>query len=97
MDYDPGTTIEVKMHDGPTIQLKKLERNYDPTNKEAAMSLLSEAEAKQEFITGLLYINQSRATLQDVLKLPETPLVQIAEEQLRPSANLLEQAMAELM
>ncbi len=96
VDYEEGSTIEVKMHDGPTIQLKKLDREYDPTNKIAAMSLLSEAEEKQEFITGLIYINQSRPTLQKVLDLPETPLVHLSEEQLRPSKEALGKVMAEL-
>ena len=31
------------MHDGPAIKLKKLDREYDPTNKWRAMELLEEA------------------------------------------------------
>ena len=61
VDYEPGSEQIVKMHDGPTIKLKKLDRDYDPTNKWRALELLEEARAKQEFLTGLLYINESRA------------------------------------
>ena len=30
VDYDPGTTQEVKMHDGSRLLLKKLDESYDP-------------------------------------------------------------------
>src|SRR5215218_6484411 len=57
VDYEPGSEQIVKMHDGPTIKLKKIDRDYDPTNKWRALELLEEARAKQQFLTGLLYIN----------------------------------------
>ena len=94
VDYEPGTTMSVKMHDGPTIQLKKLDREYDPTDRTGAMNLLTEAEEKQEFITGLIYINESRGTLQDVLRLPQTPLAQLSEQQLRPPREALDKVIA---
>lgn len=97
VDYEPGSQIQVKMHDGPTIQLKKLDRDYDPTDKLQAIHLLAEAEEKREFITGLIYINQNRSTLPDVLRLPETPLVETPQEQLRPPREALAKLMADLM
>ena len=30
VDYDPGSTVSVKMHDGSRLQLRKLEDGYDP-------------------------------------------------------------------
>src|ERR1700760_3424247 len=33
VDYDPGTTTNVTMHDGSTLRLHKLEKDYDPCNK----------------------------------------------------------------
>ncbi len=33
VDYDPGTTIDVTMHDGSHLRLRKLEEEYDPTNR----------------------------------------------------------------
>ena len=33
VDYDPGTTTEVTMHDGSRLRLRKLEEDYDPTNR----------------------------------------------------------------
>ena len=97
VDYEPGSQIQVQLHDGPTIQLKKLEREYDPTDKLQAIRLLVESEQKQEFITGLIYINQQRDTLQDVLDLPPVPLAQISHEDLRPPREALDKLMADLM
>jgi 2-oxoglutarate ferredoxin oxidoreductase subunit beta len=96
VDYEPGTAQIVKMHDGPTIKLKKLERDYDPTNKWRALQLLEEARQKQEFITGLLYFNEDRATLPEVMRISETPLSQLPESKLRPSREAFAKIMAEL-
>src|SRR5579884_2629470 len=37
VDYDPGTTASVRMHDGSRLQLKKLDRDYDATSKVGAL------------------------------------------------------------
>jgi 2-oxoglutarate/2-oxoacid ferredoxin oxidoreductase subunit beta len=97
VDYEPGSEQIVKMHDGPTIKLKKLARDYDATNKWRALELLEEARTKQQFLTGLLYINESRATLPDLMHMTETPLAQLPEAKLRPSREAFAKVMAELM
>jgi 2-oxoglutarate/2-oxoacid ferredoxin oxidoreductase subunit beta len=104
IDQEPGTVQEVKLHDGPTILLRKLQtegesngdgRYHDPTNKMAALQLLMEAREKQEFITGLIYINESRPTLVDLERVPETPLAALPETQLRSSPDKLAAVMGE--
>ena len=96
VDYEPGSVQVVKMHDGPTIKLKKLGRDYDPTKKWRALELLEEAREKQEFVTGLLYINEQRATLPEVLQMTDTPLAALPESKLRPSAAAFAKIMAEM-
>src|SRR5256886_4637362 len=44
IDYDPGTTIEVEMHDGSRLRLRKLEEDYDPTDKVRAITRLNKAK-----------------------------------------------------
>src|SRR6266576_3175531 len=56
-DYDPGTTIEVEMHDGSRLLLRKLEEDYDPTDKIQAITRLNQAKEKDEMLTGVLYVN----------------------------------------
>src|SRR5262245_55203551 len=40
VDYDPGTTVNVAMHDGSSLRLRKLEEDYDPTDKARAIKRL---------------------------------------------------------
>jgi 2-oxoglutarate ferredoxin oxidoreductase subunit beta len=97
VDYEPGTVQVVKLHDGPTITLKKLDRDYDPTSKWRAMELLEQAREKQELLTGLLYINQERPTLPELMHLTTTPLSQLPQERMRPSREAFTKLMEELM
>jgi 2-oxoglutarate/2-oxoacid ferredoxin oxidoreductase subunit beta len=97
VELEPGEVQMVKLHDGPTIRLKKIERDYDPTNKWRALELLEEARTKQELITGLLYINESRPTLPDLMRMVDTPLSQLSDEQMRPSREAFDKLMTELM
>ena len=97
IDYEPGTEQIVRLHDGPTIKLKKLDRDYDPTNRWEALRLLEESREKQEMLTGLIYVNESRPTLPEVMRLTETPLARLLEEQLRPTREQFDAVMAELM
>src|SRR5512142_3559818 len=39
VDYDPGTTVDVTMHDGSHLRLRKLNEDHDPTDKLKALSL----------------------------------------------------------
>ena len=58
-DYEPGTVQQVKCTTGSIIELRKLEEDYDPTDKMGALPSAVGAE-KTEFITGLIYINNQR-------------------------------------
>jgi 2-oxoglutarate ferredoxin oxidoreductase subunit beta len=97
VEYDPGATFPVTMHDGSTIILQKLDESYDPTNKHSALKLLDDARAAQRLVTGLIYFDESRQTLNDVLDLPETPLALLPEAQLVPSRASFDAMMEELM
>src|SRR5690349_1038488 len=57
VDYDPGTTVDVSMHDGSRLRLKKLEEDYDPTDRANALRRLTLAHEKGEVLTGVFYIN----------------------------------------
>src|SRR5438045_7232148 len=41
VDYDPGTTVSVTMHDGSQLRLRKLEEDYDPRSEEHTSELQS--------------------------------------------------------
>src|SRR5579872_1535210 len=51
VDYDPGTTTSITMHDGSQVRLRKITADYDATNKGAALQTLTESHDKGEIIT----------------------------------------------
>src|SRR5256885_8688842 len=57
IDYDPGTTATVRMHDGSALRLTKLNRDYDATSKVGALTLLAESHEKGEMLSGVFYVN----------------------------------------
>ena len=96
VEYEPGEATSVEMHDGSLLWLKKLERDYDPTDRMAALQLLEEARVHQQLLTGLLYLNPRQPSLVEIQNLVETPLALLPNDVLRPSKASLEALMAEL-
>ncbi len=94
VDYAPGESTAVELHDGSSIVLKKLDGSHDPTDRYAAMRLLEEAREKQHFITGLIYVNGRRPNLAEHEHLTDTPLAAFTPEQVRPSRASLDKIMA---
>src|SRR3954466_14443689 len=57
VEIPEGQVMDVTMHDGSHLRIRKLGRDYDPTSKLSALSVLDEAESKAEVLTGVLYVN----------------------------------------
>jgi len=96
VDYDPGSTLEVTMHDGSRLRLRKLEESYDPTNRIDAIHRLLEAHEKQEVLTGVFYVNPKAPSFLELLNMTDQPLATLPESVTRPSREVLEQCMEEL-
>lgn len=96
VEYAEGTSKIVEFPDGARITLKKLERDYDPTNREAAFKVLHEAQAKGQLLTGLFYVNPDTVPFQEVAHIVDTPLVQLSIEQIRPPKSALDEVMESL-
>jgi 2-oxoglutarate ferredoxin oxidoreductase subunit beta len=93
-DYDDE--IEVQMHDGSWIVLKKLEEAYDPTDKMLAYRTLERALKEQKLLTGLFYVDESQPNMNELLNIVDEPLALLPDEKLRPSRADLEKVMAGL-
>src|SRR5574341_662217 len=50
VEYDPGTTTDVRMHDGSHLRLRKLEEGYDPSDRARAVGRLMEAARTGEVL-----------------------------------------------
>ena len=96
LDYDPGTTTTVRMHDGSALRLRKLDREYDPTDKLAALHVLEEAHEKGEMLTGVFYVNTTAPSFVDLLNLVDEPLAKLPESTVRPGKEALEEIMESL-
>jgi len=93
-EFEAGTVREVTMHDGSTVVLKKLEKDYDPADRGKAFQMLEDAERKSILVTGLIYIDTSRPTLTDTFNLVDTPLNRLTEPDLRPGRETIEKINA---
>lgn len=93
VDYDAGTTYDVTMHDGSHLRLSKLNENYDPTDRVAAVKMLMEAEQRGEVLTGIFYIDTERASLQDQLEMVSEPLATLPQQRVRPARAVLDEIM----
>jgi 2-oxoglutarate ferredoxin oxidoreductase subunit beta len=96
VEYDPGTTVSVTMHDGSHLQLRKLEEDYDPTDRIQAITRLTEAHDKGEVLTGLFYVNTKSPSFLDMLNLVDQPLATLPESVTRPGKEVLDAVMEDL-
>ncbi len=97
VEYDPGTTVDVRMHDGSHLRLRKLHENFDPTDRVAAVSALMTAHAGGEVLTGVFYLETNKPSFTDLLNLVDEPLATLPDERVRPGKAVLEEFMQRLM
>jgi 2-oxoglutarate ferredoxin oxidoreductase subunit beta len=84
------------MHDGSHLRIRKLDRDFDPTDRPRALTLLEEADAKGEVLTGVLYLNTTKPTFLEQLNLTDEPVATLPESKVRPSKAVLDAVMEEL-
>ena len=96
MDYDPGTTVSVTMHDGSQLRLRKLSADYDPTDRIGAVKTLLEAHDKGEVITGVFYLDTKKPNFYDLLHMTESPLATLPQDVVRPPREALYEVMESL-
>jgi len=87
--YEAGEAMPIEMHDGSTIVLRKVDPDYDPSSRAAAFKYLRERFNAGEITTGLLYINESRAEMHDLMGNVDTPLSQLPLDGLHPGKEEL--------
>ena len=60
VSYAPGEVLPVTMHDGSKVLLRKLDPDYDPTDRARASAYVQERAMRNEYVTGLIYVDQKR-------------------------------------
>lgn len=96
VEYDPGTTVDVTMHDGSHLRLRKLNESYDPTDRVAAVRALMQSHEHGEVLTGVFYVDTKKPDFLELLNLSADPLATLPQEAVRPPRAALDQVMEEL-
>ena len=96
VDIPEGDVMDVQMHDGSHLRIRKLQRDFDPTDRLKSLMALEESEAKGEILTGVLYLNTAKPTFLELLNLTDEPVATLPEARVRPSRAVLDQVMDEL-
>jgi 2-oxoglutarate ferredoxin oxidoreductase subunit beta len=96
VEYDAGSTVEVTMHDGSRLRLRKLEEDYDATDRINAVKRLMDAHQNNEVLTGVFYVNPKAPTFIDMLNMTDETLATLPDSVVRPGREVLDQIMQEL-
>ena len=96
VEYGKGTHKDVTMHDGSVIQLHKLSEDWNPLDRQSAMNAVINSKAKNEILTGLLYVNPDAHDLHHMIKTSDKPLNTLTKEQLCPGSEMLSEINADL-
>ncbi len=90
VSYAPGTSEEVRLHDGSVLRLAKLRPDYDPYDRTAALTYLQGRAASGELVTGLIYLDPEARDMHANLNTVTAPLNRLSEKELCPGTAGLE-------
>jgi 2-oxoglutarate/2-oxoacid ferredoxin oxidoreductase subunit beta len=90
--YEQGDAMEVELHDGSHLALRKVEGEYDPTTR--AFVKIHERMQAGEWLTGLLYVETGRQDMHGLNQTVAEPLATLPFQQLCPGADVLEKTLA---
>jgi 2-oxoglutarate ferredoxin oxidoreductase subunit beta len=89
VEYDANTTVDVQLHDGSHMRLRKLHEDYEPTDKVTSVKMLMEAHDKGEVLTGVFYIDTQKTDFTTMLNMVDEPLATLPQERTRPGRDVL--------
>ena len=92
-EYAAGSAMPVQLHGGAKIMLRKLDEDYDPTSRAKSFKYLRERFNAGEVVTGLLYVDDSRKEMHDLMGNVETPLAQLPLDTLHPGGKELKKIL----
>ncbi len=93
VEYEPGTTQEIELHDGSKLYLKKLDEDYDALSKMGALNVLEATRTRGEFATGVIYVEPDRDDFLTLLNLVDEPLARLPQDRVRPPKAALDAIM----
>jgi 2-oxoglutarate ferredoxin oxidoreductase subunit beta len=88
--YEEGEAMPVKLHDGSSIVLRKVDTEYDPTDRASVYGYLERHQAAGEIVTGMLYYDDSLQEMHDLSNVVDEPLSKIDHARLCPGNDALQ-------
>lgn len=86
VDYPPGETATVELHDGSRVVLRKLDLRYDPTDRARAEKYVQERARRNEYVTGLIYLDPASRDFHAQNQTVAAPLNAVEHASLHPGA-----------
>lgn len=87
--YDVGTSQEVTLHDGSVVHLHKADDRLDINSRRSALALMKDYKAKDEILTGLLFMDPDSQETHKTIQTSNKPLRSLATADLCPGSNVL--------
>ena len=95
-EAEAGQVLEVMLHDGSHLTLKRIDNQYVPDDRVRAIGELHRAAAEGHLLTGVFYVENKKPNFLELLDLTQTPLSQLPASKLRPGKAALDEVMEEL-
>jgi 2-oxoglutarate ferredoxin oxidoreductase subunit beta len=92
--YKAGEAVTVDMHDGGSVVLRKVSKDYDPTDRVSALQYVNTRASKGEIVTGLLFIDEDEPDLHAINRTSKVPLRDLPYEQLCPGQKGMDKVNA---
>ena len=94
IEVPSGGYKEVKLHDGSYLRLETISEEHDVSDRMMALNAVIKAEKEDKHVTGLLYFEEGKQTLDETENLVDMPLADLSEEMMRPSKKTLDELLA---
>jgi 2-oxoglutarate ferredoxin oxidoreductase subunit beta len=89
--YEEGSVENLALHDGTVIRLHKLAKDWEPTDRFSAINAVQNAKAKNEILTGLLYLNPDCQDIHELIQTSDKPLNKLTKSELCPGSEVLKE------
>jgi len=94
IEVPSGGYKDVKLHDGSYIRLETISEEHDVSNRVMALEAIHRADVDEKHVTGLLYFEEGKPTLDETEKLVDTPLANLPDDMMRPDKKSLDKLLA---
>ena len=94
IEVPSGGYKDVKLHDGSYIRLETISEEHDVSDRVMALEAIHKSDINEKHVTGLLYFEEGKPTLDETENLVDTPLANLPDDMMRPDKNSLDDLLA---